>query len=106
MPFVAGQELLAEQTTVNEGEDFVFNCTDPSGLANIVPTVNGLEAGPLVDRVVITSQMPMFTIYTLPMVRRADNGAVFGCIVQSGGTDTPTGNVTLTVNCKSYFYSH
>lgn len=85
---------------VNVEESFTFTCTDQGG-GTIVHTVNGLESGPLYDRLMVNSN-PTLTVltFTFPNVMRGDTGIVFACIREFNGSQTLIGSATLDVDCK------
>ena len=100
LTFCTGQELITEANPVNETQDFVFNCTSPSGIVQISRTVNGEETGALASRIQTTSLTQFFAVYTFPNVMRDDDGLVFACLLLVGGNDVESGNATLSVNCE------
>ena len=95
----SAQEIIPVNNPVIEGNNFVFNCTNPSGMATITYTVDGLSTGPDYDRVNPTTALT-YTLFTFPNVTRSDTGIVFSCRHTLSATTTNLGNITLLVYCK------
>ena len=95
-----GQSVTAVKNPVDEGEDFMFNCTKPTVSGTLDYSVNGNVPDSQTMSRVMLDQEPTYTLHTFFNVTIQDRGTVFSCFILTTGAPIPLGSVTLMVNCE------
>ena len=82
---------------VNEGENFVFDCTVEAGPRPVFFIL--LDGSAISDRLSLLESIPGGSRYTFGPVNRSDNGSVLQCSV---GDTRSVESATLDVTCEWY----